>query len=127
MLVVSGLLVATLDIIEQVPPESSTPEQISKIAERLMEGKTETDLYVAGGFMIDAVCRTLCSNRFIPMCGEGYTPLASEFPTFHKSKEYMLNLMERGKATTAYWRYVDQVALALDAGPFLSLRMAILA
>ena len=99
MLVVSCLSVATLDIIEKVPPESSTPD------------KRESDPYVAGGFMIDAVCRTLCCNRFILGFAKGYTPLASESPTFQKSKKYMLNLVDREKVPIAYWRYVDQVAL----------------
>ena len=93
VLVVSCCMIASLDVIEQIPPRDSTfnrNAQFYKIVSKLMRGKTENDLYVAGGFMIDAICRTLCNKNFT----EDYLPLSQHLPSYRNSKEYVRKLIE---------------------------------
>ena len=108
VLVVNGCLVATLDSITKIIPPtssfSSRTAQMSKMIRKLMRGKTKDDSYVAGGFIIDALCRTLCGGSF----AEDWLPLQPQFPKFHESKEYVRNLMELGEPIEPS-KYIDRV------------------
>ena len=108
VLVVNGCLVATLDSITKIIPPtssfSSRTAQLRKIIRKLMRGKTKDDSYVAGGFIIDALCRILCGGTF----AEDWLPLEPIFPKFHESKEYVRNLMEFGEPVEPS-RFIDRV------------------
>lgn len=98
VLVVSGCVVATLDAIERLPPITPSPSwtpQMRKILGDLIGGRTGIEPYVAGGSLIDAICRTLCCNAF----AENYLPLATPLPRTQKSIEYMRNLMDYRELT----------------------------
>ena len=93
MLVISGCLVDTLDVVEQIPPTTTFPTRIPQLGitiRKFMRGQTKDDPYVAGGFMIDALCRTLCCNTF----AAGFMPPVPDFPDLQESKEYVRNLMD---------------------------------
>lgn len=107
VLVVSGCLVATLDVIEPFPPMFSLPSsttRMRKIVSNLIGGRTGLDPYVAGGSLVDAICRTLCCNYF----AENYLPVVTSLPGTEKSIEYMRNLMDN-RELIERWSYVDQV------------------
>lgn len=107
VLVVSGCVVATLDAIKHFPPISSSPNspaQMRKIVSDLIGGRTGTEPYVAGGSIIDAVCRTLCCNRF----AETYLPLAIQFSSTQESQEYMRKLIDH-REPIEHRSYVDLV------------------
>lgn len=107
MLVISGCLVDTLDAVEQMPPTTAFPThvpQLGTIIRRFMRGKTKHDPYVAGGFMIDALCRTLCCNTF----AAGFMPPVPDFPDFQESKEYVRNLMDPQTSIQLH-RYFEEV------------------
>ena len=106
VLVVSGRFVATLDSITKImsPPGFGTA-QTDQIIRELMRGKTKNDSYIAGGFMIDALCRTLCGGSF----AEIWLPLEPDYPKFDDSKEFVRNIMDRQESVEPRG-YVEQVS-----------------
>lgn len=109
VLVVSGCSVATLDVIEPLPPmfsfsSSTRTTRMRKIVSDLIGGRTALDPYVAGGSLIDAICRTLCCNCF----AENYLPVVTLLPGTEKSIEYMRSLMNN-RELIEHWSYVDRV------------------
>ena len=92
VLVVSGCLIDTLDVIEQFPPLSCrhSTEKMRKIVRSIVGGKAENDTCAASDSMVDFVCRTLGCNHF----AESHLPLAPEFPNTQESKGYVRALME---------------------------------
>lgn len=117
VLVVSGCLVATLDSITKIIPPtssfSSRTAQMAKMIRKLMKGKPTNNPYVAGGFMIDALCRTLCGGSF----AEAWLPLEPQFPKFHESKEYVRSLMDLREPIEPS-RYIDRVTEMVGARAF---------
>ena len=109
LLVVSGCLVDTLDVVEPIPSRTTFPigtrtPQLGKIIRRFMRGKTERESYVAGGFMIDALCRTLCCNTFAAR----FVPPVADFPDLQESKEYVRSLMNTQTSFQLH-RYFEEV------------------
>ena len=107
MLVVSGCLVDTLHVVEQMPPTTTFPTripQLGTIVRKFMRGHTEDEPYVAGGLVIDALCRTLCCNTF----AGGFMPPVPDFPDLQESKEHVRNLMDPHKLVQMH-RYFEGV------------------
>ena len=99
VLVVTGCLIDTLDVIQQIQPSTyrRSTEQMRKLVRNIMGGKAEND-------MIDTVCRSLCFNSF----AENYLPLAPYLPNIEESKEYIRDLMHNRELVN-YRKYIDQV------------------
>ena len=107
MLVINGCLVDTLDVVEQIPPTTTFPTripQLGTIIRNFMRGKTKYNPYVAGGFMIDALCRALCCNTF----AAGFVPPVPDFPDLQESKEYVQSLMDPQTSIQLH-RYFEEV------------------
>ena len=106
VLVVSGCLIDTLDVIKQIPPLSSrcSTEEMRKIVRSIVGGKAENDACAASDFLVGSVCRTLSCNDF----AESYLPLALEFPNTQESKAYVRALMEN-RELVEYDKYNDAV------------------
>ena len=106
VLVVSGCLIDTLDVIKQIPPLSSrcSTERMRKIVRILVGGKAENDACAASDSMVDAVCRTLWCNRF----AESFLPFAPQHPDTQESKKYVRDLMDN-RESVEYDKYNDQV------------------
>ena len=86
VLVVSGRLIDTLDVIDQIPRTKG----MHKIVRNVMGGKAENATCAARDSIIDSACRTLCCNRF----AESYLPLALEHPNIQESRRYVRDVMD---------------------------------
>ena len=106
VLVVSGRLIDTVDIIEKIQPMASghITEQMRKLVRNIVKVKAENDTCAARDSMIDSVCRTLCCNRF----AERYLPLALDLPNTQESNKYIGDLID-DRALVEYDKYIYQV------------------
>ena len=91
VLVVSGYMIDTLDVIQQISPSAFgySTEYMRKIVRNMLGGRAEMDTFTARDSMIDSVCRTLCYNVF----SESFLPLRPELPNVQESKKYVRDLM----------------------------------
>ena len=91
VLIVSGCLVDTLDIIQQISPSpfGHSSEPLRKIVRNILGGKAEMDTFAARDSLIDSVCRTLCYNVF----SESFLPLMPDVPNTQESIKYVRDLM----------------------------------
>ena len=106
VLVVSGCLIDTVDVIQQIPPSTSgrRTEQMGKIVRNIVGVKAKNDMCAASDSMIDSVCRTLYCNEF----AERYLPYAPDLPNTQESKKYVRDLMDNGELVE-YDKYSIQV------------------
>ena len=111
VLVVTGCLIDTVDVVEQTQPMNSghTREQMRKVVRNSVRVKAENDMCVASDSMIDSVCRTLCCNRF----AERYLPLALDLPNTQKSNKYIRDLMAN-RELMEYEKFTTRVRLNLE-------------
>lgn len=100
VLVVSGCLIDTLDVIEQIShlTSGSSTEQMRKIVRIMIGSKAGNDTCAASDAIIDSVCRTLCGNLF----AESYLPLVLSLPNTRESQKYVRGLIDTHK-------YIHQV------------------
>ena len=106
VLVVSGCLVDTLEVIDQIPrltSECSTGE-MHKIVRSIMGRKAESSTCAARDSIIDSACRTLCCNYF----DEGYLPLALDLPNTQRSRGYVRDEMDN-REPEGYDDYINLV------------------
>jgi Heterokaryon incompatibility protein (HET) len=87
------LLGAILHI--QVISQVIYDEDIIEAVQNLVFNDALDDVYVAGGSMLDAYCRTLCGNLF----SETILPCSSDYPSFDESKKlYVIRLCRSQKS-----------------------------
>ena len=106
VLVVSGCLIDTVDVIQQIPPPTSrlSTEEMRKIVRNIVRVNAENDTCAASDSMIDSVCRTLCCNRF----AERHLHHVPELPDTQESRKYVRDLMKSRKLVE-YDKYTFQV------------------
>ena len=92
VLVVSGCLIDTVDVIQQIPPlaPGRRTERIRKIVRDMVGSRAEKYTCATRDSIIESVCRTLCCNRF----AECYLPLTPDLPNIQESKIYVRDLMD---------------------------------
>ena len=92
VLVASGCLIDTVDVIQQISPSTSgrSTELMRKIVRDMVGSRTENYTCATRDSIIESVCRTLCCNLF----AECYLPLAPELPKIQESKIYVRDLMD---------------------------------
>ena len=110
VLVVSGCLINTLDVIKRIPPPSSrySTEQMRKIVRSIVGGKAGNKACAASDSMVDSACRTLCCNRF----AESYLPFAPQYPNTQESKNYVRDLID-DQESVEYDKYNDEVYVSV--------------
>ena len=106
VLVVSGCLIDTVDVIQQIPPlaPGRSPEQKRKIVRDMVGSRAENYTCATHDSIIDSVCRTLCCNLF----AECYLPLALDYPGTQESKKYVRALMN-SRELVEYGKYISSV------------------
>ena len=82
-----GVVFETVSGVREMTFQNTYQDLVDQIR-RLTRREIEHFSYVAGGSLIDAFCRTLCSNIF----GDRFHPPTVAHPKFKESREFMLGL-----------------------------------
>ncbi|CAF9937775.1 hypothetical protein IMSHALPRED_000541 [Imshaugia aleurites] len=87
---VTGICAGTVVRVEDtLLSERPSYQKILAIVNKIKTSIIMWDDYVGGGTMVDAVCRTLCWNRF----SDCYIPAVLAFPDYSHSKAFLLDLL----------------------------------
>ncbi len=121
ILQVTGMCAAKISHVENILlPENPTIHEAAELVTRIAASVIKSDIYVGGGAMLDAMCRTLCCNEL----SDRWEPKNSTLPDYTMSlsflhgllngiDEYNLELLVENR------NYLNRVSAALSGGKFV--------
>ncbi|KAL2040278.1 hypothetical protein N7G274_007181 [Stereocaulon virgatum] len=124
ILKVAGLCSATVNSVEKVVSEdvvtsSARRVEVKRALKRLAAFYSGNGRYVDGVDMLEAFCRTFCSNEF----AENFVPSLDRRPIFEESRDYLLKLVESSpESEPNYAKYLIGVQHDVAGRSFVTTR-----
>jgi hypothetical protein len=124
ILKVAGVCSATVNSVEEIVSEdvvmdSARRTEVKRALKRMAALYSGNGRYVGGSDMLEALCRSFCSNMF----AESFIPSSDHYPQFEESRDYLLNLVQSSpESEPEYAKYVLDVVYDVIGRSFLTTR-----
>ena len=124
ILKVIGLRSATVNSVEEIISEDIVTDfarwtEVKRALKRLAALYSGNGRYVGGFDMLEALCRSFCSNLF----DESFVPSSDHYPQFEESRDYLLKLVESpAESEPEYAVYVSAVVNYVTGRSFVTTR-----